>query len=71
LCSRGLRLLAADRRVAQAALDLDVEPAAVEVARLLDAVLESRLLDALLERVRAPGRNLQPGGALITDGGAP
>src|SRR5207342_2640171 len=50
--SRGAGL-PGDRRVAHGALHLDREPAAVEVARLLDAILERRLLPALLEGVRA------------------
>jgi hypothetical protein len=35
------------------ALELDVEPAAVEMTGVFDAVLERRLLLALVERVRA------------------
>src|SRR6185437_15984062 len=45
--------LARDRRVADAALLVDREPAAVEVALVVDAVLQLGLLEALLERMRA------------------
>ena len=34
-------------------LELDVEPASIEMTASLDAILERRLLLALLERVRA------------------
>src|SRR4051795_10137448 len=52
-CSRRLRRLAADHLVAVLALEVDLEPAAVEVARRLDALLEARLLLALRKRIRA------------------
>src|SRR5215471_7378146 len=51
--SRRLRGAAGNGLVAMRALELDVEPAAVEVAGGLDAVFERRLIHALLERVRA------------------
>src|ERR671925_513370 len=51
---------AADRALADGALLLDREPAAVEVARLLDAVREVGLVHALVERVRAARAKLAP-----------
>src|SRR5439155_8998202 len=58
---RSCGLLAGERPFAQLPLLVDRQPAAVEVARLLDAVLEAGLLDALVERMRAARPELAAG----------